>query len=152
MQPSFGEYIRHLRRERSLTQTELGDGHYSKSYVSALERGSIVPSNDALHFFAEQLAQPIELLEHLLRQEQQEHGYLHSPVMPEQSGKTYGQENQQEVVALFNLILAPDAENRETQPLIRQARTAFLQGLIAQETDDLNGAQRCFERALALVP
>src|SRR5581483_3463838 len=144
MQPSFGEYIRHLRRERSLTQTELGDGHYSKSYVSALERGSIVPSNDALHFFAEQLAQPIELLEHLLRQEQQEHGYLHSPVMPEQSGKTYGQENQQEVVALFNLILAgtnpsamslareilaPDAENRETQPLIRQARTAFLQGL-----------------------
>ncbi len=167
MQPSLGEYIRHLRRERGMTQTELGDGRYSKSYVSALERGSIVPSRDALHYLAEQLAQPVELFEHMLRQEQQEHAYLHSSAVPELKGKTYEQENQQEVAALFNLILSgtnpsamslarevivPDVENREALPLIRQARTAFLQGLIAQETGDLRDAEHSFEQALALVP
>src|SRR5947209_14493252 len=58
MQQSIGEVIRQLRRQSSLTQTELGGIRFSKSYVSAVERDKITPSIEALHFFAEQLGQP----------------------------------------------------------------------------------------------
>ena len=50
-----GDLIRQLRRQRNLTQTELGGEHYSKSYVSAVEKNTIRPSIAALRFFAEQL-------------------------------------------------------------------------------------------------
>src|SRR6266571_3544517 len=53
----IGESIRQLRRQRNLTQSELGGERYSKSYVSALERDKITPSFQALQFFAEQLGQ-----------------------------------------------------------------------------------------------
>src|SRR5947209_686609 len=58
MQQDVGEIIRQLRRQSSLTQTELGGTRFSKSYVSAIERTKITPSIEALHFFAEQLGQP----------------------------------------------------------------------------------------------
>jgi len=41
IQQPIGLYIRQLRRERSLTQSELGETHFSKSYVSAVERGEL---------------------------------------------------------------------------------------------------------------
>ncbi len=37
MQVPLSEYIRQLRRQRGLTQTELGGDRFSKSYVSAVE-------------------------------------------------------------------------------------------------------------------
>src|SRR6266516_5536655 len=53
-----GEIIRQTRLQRNLTQSELGGLHYSKSYVSAVERNKISPSTEALQFFAQQLDQP----------------------------------------------------------------------------------------------
>src|SRR5579871_5642638 len=53
----IGDLIRQLRRQRNLTQTELGGDRYSKSYVSAVEKNTIRPSLAALQFFAEQLEQ-----------------------------------------------------------------------------------------------
>src|SRR5215831_9378910 len=52
-----GELIRQLRRQKNLTQSELGADRYSKSYVSAVEKNAIHPSVSALRFFAEQLDQ-----------------------------------------------------------------------------------------------
>src|SRR5215469_6755439 len=62
-----GEYIRQIRREQNLTQTELGGTRFSKSYVSAVERNKISPSHEALRFFAEQLAQPADYFTTLAR-------------------------------------------------------------------------------------
>ncbi|GHO97626.1 hypothetical protein KSF_076740 [Reticulibacter mediterranei] len=164
MQSLLGEHIRHLRRERSLTQTELGGKQYSKSYVSAMERGSITPSHEALRFFAEQLAQPVDLFEQLLQQKA-EHG--DSSLVLEQDKKEYLHEAQQEVTALFNFILS-DAnpstislaremlmqanEQQEASHAIRQARMAFLRGLIAQGKGDLTSSRPYFEYALVLAP
>ena len=58
MQQYIGELIRQLRREHNITQSELGSDHYSKSYVSAVERNKILPSLEALRFFATQLNYP----------------------------------------------------------------------------------------------
>jgi transcriptional regulator with XRE-family HTH domain len=164
MQSSLGEHIRHLRRERSLTQTELGGKQYSKSYVSAMERGSIMPSREALRFFAEQLAQPVDLFEQLM---QQKTVHADSSLLLEQEKQEYLHEAQQEVSALFNFILSdtnPSAislaremlmqakEGLEQQHSIRQARMAFLRGLIAQGKGDLAGSRPYFEYALALAP
>src|SRR4051794_34741720 len=52
-----GYYIRQLRRDRSLTQTELGNNLFSKSYVSAVENGKLVPSTEALTSFALRLGE-----------------------------------------------------------------------------------------------
>ena len=64
----LGELIRQLRRQRNLTQTELGADHYSKSYVSAVEKNTIRPSISALKFFAAQLDQPGDYFTALLEQ------------------------------------------------------------------------------------
>lgn len=164
MQSSLGEHIRHLRRERSLTQTELGGKQYSKSYVSAMERGSITPSHEALRFFAEQLGQSVDFFEQLL---QKKSGYADSSLAVESNGKDYLHEAQQEVSALFNFILSdtnPSAislaremlmqadEQLEMDSLIRQVRMAFLRGLIAQGKGNLAGSRPYFEYALALAP
>ncbi len=163
MQPLLGEHIRHLRRERSLTQTELGGKQYSKSYVSALERGSIAPSREALRFFAKQLAQPVDLFEQLL---QHKAGHADSSLVVEQEKPEYLHEAQQEVSALFNFILSdtnPSAislaramltqadEQQGVSQAIRQARMAFLRGLIAQGKGDLASSRPYFEHALAFV-
>src|SRR6266568_1275587 len=68
LQQPIGEFIRQLRRQRNLTQTELGGQRFSKSYVSAVERDKIVPSHVAIRFFAEQLGQPGEYFEEILQQ------------------------------------------------------------------------------------
>jgi transcriptional regulator with XRE-family HTH domain len=163
MQSSLGEHIRHLRRERSLTQTELGGKQYSKSYVSAMERGSITPSREALRFFAEQLAQPVDLFEQLL---QQKSVHSASSLLVEQDKQEYLHEAQQEVSALFNFILSDanpsaislaremlmQANEQLEQHSIRQARMAFLRGLIAQGKGDFAGSRPYFEYALALAP
>src|SRR6202035_2542589 len=67
MQLSCGDLIRQLRRQYNLTQTELGGNRFSKSYVSAVERNKIVPSAQALRYFAEQLNKPEDYFSNLLR-------------------------------------------------------------------------------------
>ena len=63
MRIPIGETLRQMRRQQSLTQTELGADRFSKSYVSAVELDKIVPSYEALHFFAEQLGQQRDYFE-----------------------------------------------------------------------------------------
>ena len=113
MQQPVGEIIRQLRRQRSMTQTELGGDRFSKSYVSAVERDKIVPSMDALRYFAEQLDQSRDYFLLLIQNSTHE---LHGTAMTGQvnTGFTY-----EEVAALLNTLL----DN------IEQSTTFLLPGL-----------------------
>ncbi len=165
MQVNVGEYIRQLRRQRSLTQTELGGIRYSKSYVSAVERDKIVPSHDALRFFATQLDQSAETFEQLLLQSEQIK--QSSLRIPETYVDPVDDHNEQEIVALLDLILQGKDYHTTPLPQIianlsldmgaqssqqKQARYAFLKGLQAQKDGDLNTAQVNLEYASVLVP
>ncbi len=164
MQLPIGEYIRQIRRQQSLTQTELGGERYSKSYVSAVERNKIVPSHDALHFFAKQLDQPIDTFEQILQlseQTRQTAPALETYFAPNDN------QSDQEIIALLDLVLKGKEYYSIPLPHIvadfrldinalpsqqKQARYAFLKGLQAQESDDLATAQAYLEYALALAP
>jgi tetratricopeptide (TPR) repeat protein len=52
---SVGERIRQIRLARGLTQEQLGQGEFSKSYLSAVELGKIEPSIHSLRLLAERL-------------------------------------------------------------------------------------------------
>jgi tetratricopeptide (TPR) repeat protein len=47
--------IRTLRRAAGMTQVELADGRFTKQYVSQIERGEVVPSDELLAWLAERL-------------------------------------------------------------------------------------------------
>lgn len=51
----LGGRIRHIRLSRGLSQTELGGGRYSGSYISHIESGRRVPGGEVLKFIAGQL-------------------------------------------------------------------------------------------------
>ena len=68
MQQPIGDFIRQIRRQHNLTQSELGGTRFSKSYVSAVERNKIASSPEALRFFAEQLDQPDDYFTSLVQQ------------------------------------------------------------------------------------
>jgi tetratricopeptide (TPR) repeat protein len=161
MQQSVGELIRQLRRQRSLTQTELGGDHFSKSYVSAVEREKIVPSSEALRFFAGQLEQSGEYFILLAQENEQEHG------LPMAYGNTSSVAVQEDVVTLLDILL----ENAEQQnstllqelpplpsgivatlPADKQARYFFLTGLVAQQQQNYPEALLAFEQAMTLAP
>jgi tetratricopeptide (TPR) repeat protein len=163
MQQAVGELIRQLRRQRSLTQTELGGEHFSKSYVSAVERDKITPSLEALHFFAEQLDQPREYFVQL-KQEVEEQGRHFSAL---QLSQNHYPNIQEEFLNLLNTLL--EGKEQLAFPLLQsmptlspemiatlspegQARYSFLRGLIAFEGQDFSTAQQAFEHALALAP
>jgi tetratricopeptide (TPR) repeat protein len=55
----IGERVRHARIAANLTQQELAGGAYSKSYISAVERGKMTPSFQALQMLAERLGRPV---------------------------------------------------------------------------------------------
>src|SRR5204862_364470 len=150
MQSIIGSHIRQFRRQLGLTQTELGGERYSKSYVSAIERGNLVPTYEAMRFFAQQLNQSIEEFIHLL----QEHEHLLAPVSPRMTAVGESQlDEYHEMRALTELLLTgvnlsqgpPDSnvialqpvETAIVQPLPRPARQAFLKGLLAQQRGDL---------------
>jgi len=54
----IGDRIRSARLNAGLTQQQLADGRYTKSYISALEKGHAKPSMAALSFIAQRLALP----------------------------------------------------------------------------------------------
>lgn len=163
MQQPVGELIRQLRRQRSLTQTELGGTRFSKSYVSAVEREKIIPSAEALHFFAEQLGQPSDYLVKL--KQETESRERHFPALQTSSGNHI--EIQEEFSNLLDILLEGAEQHTfspahdlptlspemiATLPLQRQARYSFLRGLIAQEKLDFPNALYELEQALALAP
>jgi tetratricopeptide (TPR) repeat protein len=165
MQQSLGIYIRQQRRQLNLTQTELGGERYSKSYVSAVERGTILPSRDALQFFAEQLRQSVDQLGTLLQQAQQvqqNYALVSSSLTAVDGDNAYS-----EVTTLLDLLLEGtnppgkvlsrqlarlSQEQVLTLPLEQQACYAFLQALAAQENGDFVDALPLLEFALPLAP
>ncbi len=165
MQMPISEYIRLLRRQRGMTQTELGGEHFSKSYVSAIEREKIVPSYEALRFFAEQLDQPVDDFKRLVEQAvlMESSGAQAVPALSLQDEN----DEQDESTALLGMMLEgielPRASfSQEISelpleallhlPLQKQARYCLLKGLILQEQGNLDGAQNLLERALVLSP
>ena len=47
--------VRALRRASGMTQVELADGRFTKQYVSQIERGEVVPSDELLVWLAKRL-------------------------------------------------------------------------------------------------
>ncbi|GCE31826.1 hypothetical protein KDA_73100 [Dictyobacter alpinus] len=161
MQMPIGEFIRQARRQRGLTQTELGNPEFSKSYVSAVERGQITPSYAALHFFALQLNQPAEELEALLDQSQKQTTLAPLPYAEQLDERM----KDQDAAMLLNLIqqgqsLDTFSFSMETPEIAldptldawlkKHARAVLLKGLLAQEHADFAIAQTQLEYALAL--
>ena len=160
----IGEYIRQERRQLNLTQSTLGQTRYSKSYVSAVERNKIIPSLEALRFFAEQLGQPSDYFKKMLEQAEQfrttdplqsagqvDVGKRPSPVRDLtflnillDSTEHYNLQNLQEYSTLTAEFIA-------SLPTDQQASCAFLMGLIAQEKHDFVTALSAFERAFVLA-
>ena len=60
---ALGERVRQLRIARGLTQTQLGQGRFSKEYVSQIERGRVRPTQAALDWLAERLGVSRQFLE-----------------------------------------------------------------------------------------
>ncbi len=167
MDQSIGEYIRQARRQRNLTQTELGDEHFSKSYVSAVERDKIEASPKALAFFAEQLGLPDDYFTNLLQQSEST-GHFSVINIPGMRNSSINEQiiHNEELALLDSLLesaelynysaryelptLSPEVIN--TFPLQKQARYYFLTGMIAQEKRDLSTSLQNFEKALALAP
>ena len=57
----LGERIRAARQEAGLSQSQLGAPHFTRAYVSALERGKIRPSMKSLEFLSDRLGKPVSL-------------------------------------------------------------------------------------------
>ena len=160
-----GEYIRQERRQLNLTQSSLGQTRYSKSYVSAVERNKIIPSPEALRFFAERLGQPSDYFKKVLEQTEQLRtaDSLHNASQSAMGERLFPARD-----LTFLNILLDNTEHYNLQalqeystltaefigslPLEQQASCIFLIGLVAQEKRDLATALSAFERAFALAP
>lgn len=164
MQTPISEYIRQLRRQRRMTQAELGGEHFSKSYVSAVEREKIVPSYEALRFFAEQLDQSIDYL----RQIADQTVYIPQsttqlvPSLPLENANEPDESNELLDIVLEGIELPHASFSQEIAalpletllrlPPQKQARYCLMKGLILQEQGKLEDANLLLERALILSP
>ncbi|HEY7123417.1 MAG TPA: helix-turn-helix transcriptional regulator [Ktedonobacterales bacterium] len=59
---AIADRLRTARLSANLTQQELAGGLFSKSYISAVERGKMIPSLQALNVLAQRLAVPVAYL------------------------------------------------------------------------------------------
>ncbi|GAB3149878.1 helix-turn-helix transcriptional regulator [Micromonospora sonneratiae] len=59
MDVEVGQRILALRTARGLTQRALAEPRYTAAYISSVERGRRIPSNDALTHFADRLGVPL---------------------------------------------------------------------------------------------
>lgn len=158
----IGVLVRKLRRQQNQTQTQLGGEHYSKSYVSALERGKLTPSYRALQFFAVQLSLPEEYFTTLVEQTEQKQ--LTAPGA--YAASVYGNESfaSDEEWRLIDVLLehshlydhqalpelpAFTLEHITMVPFSRQAGYAFLLGMSAQKKGEYETSLRALEYALA---
>lgn len=55
----LGAKIRRRRKELGLTQADLGGSRLSKGYISLVESGKVVPSEEALDYLASRLGRPV---------------------------------------------------------------------------------------------
>jgi transcriptional regulator with XRE-family HTH domain len=162
----IGASIRSARRERNMTQTQLGGRRYSKSYISAIEHAKILPSQQMLQFLASQLDLPLAYFTGSGKQEEVTPGSArsaeqHQLLKPEERVIT------DELWPLLDELLerAPDwdaqafsglppfsIEALDAVPASRQAMYAFLLGTLAQQKADFSQAVRAFEYALQHSP
>ena len=164
MQQPIGEFIRQVRRQHNLTQSELGGTRFSKSYVSAVERNKIASSPEALRFFAEQLDQPDDYFTSLVQQVDN----IRQLSMPGAPGLLTASDtaDQDETLTLLDILLeSTELHNLSARydlpglapeilaalPAHKQSRYYFLVGLVAKQKQDLITALDAFERALALA-
>ncbi|MDQ2903256.1 MAG: hypothetical protein ABI456_18030 [Ktedonobacteraceae bacterium] len=164
-QPSLGSVMRQLRRQRNLTQAELGGERFSKSYVSAVELEKISPSQEAIDFFAEQLDQPADGLRRFLQQGSNGKALSLLPGLPvyELADRSI----QEEIILLLDILLEgaePSTSSFQHRlpllspemlialPLQVQARYAFLHGLVARQKGELTTARDAFEQAFPFAP
>jgi tetratricopeptide (TPR) repeat protein len=167
----IGEFIRQARRQHNLTQTELGGDRFSKSYVSAVERDKIEPSQNALTFFAEQLGLSPDYFTNLLQQPERQMQVFIPSGKPGELIRSSLVDNEhivsnEELALLDSLLESTELYNFsahydlptlspeviETFPPTKQARYYFLMGLIAQEKRDLSTALQNLEAALVFAP
>lgn len=165
MQQHIGELIRQMRREHNITQSELGSDHYSKSYVSAVERNKILPSLEALRFFATQLNYPNDYFTSLF---QDVNGQKQLAVQADPDNvEANALSLQEEAISLLDVLLKstdlqslpPLHELPALSPEVfavlqpdKQARYYYLMGQIAKKNKDGAAALRNFEHALTLTP
>lgn len=131
----LGEYIRQLRRERRLTQTELGGEHFSKSYVSAIEREQITPTAEALRFFAEQLGLPSDAL--TLMSQQLKQGEQNISPIPYHDNTH----------SLSPNLIATLPTQHASSPI----GDIFLRGIAAQQQGDISTALSMLEATLGMA-
>jgi len=158
-----GKLIRQLRRQRNMTQTELGASHYSKSYVSAVEKHTIRPSSAALRFFAEQLDQRSDYFTMLLEGTENIKQGTALPG-PLEMGSQFLQDDgfsllyllmqHTEPLSLQSLkglpTLAP--EDLAALPTFKQSYYFLLKGLRDLAKEEYAAALRALEHALPLAP
>ncbi|HEY6541201.1 MAG TPA: hypothetical protein VIZ18_09695, partial [Ktedonobacteraceae bacterium] len=158
-----GDLIRQLRRQRNLTQTELGGEHYSKSYVSAVEKNTIRPSLAALRFFAGQLEQRSDYFTMLLESSENIRQATSLPG-PLEVGNQFLQDDgfsllyllmqRAEPLPLQNMKPLPPLapEVLAILPAFKQSYYFLLEGLTALAKQEYEMALEVLERALPLAP
>ena len=148
----IGSLIRQLRRQRNITQTALGASHYSKSYISGIEKNIIRPSPKALEFFATQLGLPRDYFT----------AFLERPASRKQEPHPFAEQSiQDEGFLLLHLLRKHTDPNArvpdELPPLAtalspsKQGNYFLLEALITQEKQEHDAALHALERALPLV-
>jgi tetratricopeptide (TPR) repeat protein len=157
-----GELIRLLRRQKNLTQTDLGANRFSKSYVSAVEKNAIHPSTAALRFFAEQLDQHSDYFTAMLEngKSTEQDTALFGPL---EVGSHFLHDDSFSLLSL--LMQHPDPlpmQNLQGLPLLttevlsgfppsRQSYYFLLSGLIALASQEYETALQTLEQALPLA-
>ncbi|HLI08329.1 MAG TPA: helix-turn-helix domain-containing protein [Ktedonobacteraceae bacterium] len=160
-----GELIRQIRRQYNLTQTELGGERFSKSYVSAVERNKIVPSQQALEYFAERLGKPGDYFTSLIEPSEDMKQMAVVDPLTLGAGDTTGIRSEE--LTLLDILLedgevsgvmgrqqlrALSPQVIAALPAARQARYHFLLARKARREGALAEARQEFERALVLAP
>ena len=166
MQQHIGEFIRQNRRQQNLTQTTLGGDLYSKSYVSAIERGKIMPSREALSHFAEQLRYPPDYFLSLF---QNIHSAQESVTGTAELKNVEGMDHaalQSNILTMLDILLEHadsadllahyelpvlSAEVLATLSVNKQAAYYYMLGLAAQEQKKYATALESFESALGFA-
>jgi transcriptional regulator with XRE-family HTH domain len=151
----IGHWLRQIRRQRNMTQTQLGGTKFSKSYISAVERNKIKPSSEVLEYLAEKLGLPanyfIVLFNKLIETESPSQG---SQIIEDQvfslmqNMLVRGDRPSAQVLQELPTLLQ---EPLETLPPSQQALYFLLKGLASQLKQDFFASLPDLEAALPLA-
>ncbi len=160
----LGRVLRQLRRQHSMTQTELGGERFSKSYVSAVEKGKIMPSHEALRHFSSQLGQTVDYFEQFLQQP--EPPIFPLSLIPPTPSSNDDYEMQVKALTLLDVLVEDGAFSSlqlvqqlpllsphalATLPLETQAPYSFWLGCRARQEGNIAEALHSFEYALGIA-